>query len=201
MPKEYTFPPKLEIIIAHLKAVRALDDYVRGIEMRKDIEDLSNHVRQELDRSVLRPAGWRDLEVSKGVLYSFPMSPAPDNALLTKWWVAEGSAIRVAVEVTGPVHAVCDPYVELWVPDAWDKREAFIKDIKQFKPPDFEHVSDYPVGELTTTSSIFKYVPYETCIGPDGLFDGARFIGSFRDATAALVKLENDIDGILAGLD
>lgn len=43
MPKEYTFSPKMKLIIAHLKTVRSLDEYVRGIEMKKDVQDLSNH--------------------------------------------------------------------------------------------------------------------------------------------------------------
>jgi hypothetical protein len=119
MPKEYTFSPKLKLIVAHLKTVRSLDNYVRGIEMKKDIQDLSNHLRQELNSSVLRPAEWSDLELSKGVLYSSgPMAPAPNNALLTKWG---GGAIRLAVELPDPVHpdnSDYDPYVELSVPEA-----------------------------------------------------------------------------------
>jgi len=199
MPKEYTFPPKLKLIIAHLEAVRALDAYLSG-EMQKDVADLSHHVRQELNRSVLRPAGWSDLDASKGVLYSGPMAPAPDNALLSKWEVAE-KALRIAVGIEPPVHANDPPYVELCVPDPWKKRDAFIKEIKRFKPLGFEHASDYPIGELASTSSVFKYIRFEESTGPDGLFDVTHFIDSFRDATAALVKLEKDIDGILACLD
>jgi hypothetical protein len=43
MSKECTFSPKMKLIIAHLKTVRSLDEYVRGIEMKKDVQDLSNH--------------------------------------------------------------------------------------------------------------------------------------------------------------
>jgi hypothetical protein len=128
------------------------------------------------------------------------MAPAPKNAVLTKW---EGSAIRLGVELPYPVppdHSDYPPYVELWVPDAWKEREKFIAETKLIKPPDFEHVSDH-LEEVVTTSSIWKYIPYETCItGPESRFDGNLFIDSFRNATKALVNLEKDIDRILAGL-
>lgn len=199
-PTEYTFSPKLKLIIAHLKAVRALTDYVNGVEMKKDIQGLSNFLRQELTRSVLRPAGWKDMEGSKGVLYSSPMAIDPGNALLTKWEVVDGHPIAVAAEVVWPVPAGYEPYVELRIPEAWEKRQEFLEKIKRFKPPDFEHASDYSVGELTETTSIFKYVPYDRCLGVDGLFDGTRFIDAFRDAMTALVKLEKDVDGVLASL-
>ena len=47
MPKEFTFSPKLKLVIAHLTAVRALDEYAHGVEMKKDIRDLANYLRQE----------------------------------------------------------------------------------------------------------------------------------------------------------
>jgi hypothetical protein len=200
MPKEYTFPPKLKLIFAHLKAVRALNDYVSGVEMEKDIKELSNHLRQELSRSVLRPAGWKELEQSKGVLYSSPTATSPGNALLQKWEVIDGRSIAIAVEVVSPVHWH-ESYVELWIPEAWKKREEFRKKIRPLMPRGFEHFNDSPAGELTPTTSIFKYIPYEHFLGSDGVLDGASFLDAFRDATAALVHLENDIDGILVGFE
>jgi hypothetical protein len=84
------------------------------------------------------------------------------------------------------------------------EREKFIDEIRLIKPTDFKHVSEYPVGEMAATSSIWKYIPYERCIdestGIENRFDGDRFINSFREATAAIVNLEKDIDRILAGL-
>ena len=199
MPKEFTFSPKLKLVIAHLPAVRALNEYVSGFEMKKDIGNLSSYLRQELSQSVLRPAGWTDLTAEKGVLYSGPK--VSDGEGRTKWQVSEGAAIKLAVEVPSPADQDYEPYVELWIPDPWDKRDRFIAEIERFKPHDFVHVSDDPIGANTTTTSIFKYIPYAGCIEPDGEFNGARFIDSFREAATALVKLEAEIDGILARLD
>ena len=148
---------------------------------------------------MLGPAGWTDLNAEKGVLYSGPKVSNGEGR--TKWQVSEGAAIMLAVEVPSPVDGNCEPYVELWIPDLWEKRDRFIAEIERFKPHDFEHVSDHPTGEFAATSSIWKYIPYAACIEPDGEFDGTLFIDSFREAMAALVKLEAEIDGILARLD
>ncbi|MCX6625674.1 MAG: hypothetical protein NTY38_32355 [Acidobacteria bacterium] len=57
MPKEFAFAPKLKLIADHLKAVRTLYKYVNGVELKKDLQDLSNYLQQDLSRSVFRPAG------------------------------------------------------------------------------------------------------------------------------------------------
>ena len=157
MPKEFTFSPKLKLVIAHLTAVRTLNEYVSGFEMKEDVRDLSSHLRQELSQSVLRPAGWTDLNAQKGVLYSGPK--VSDGEGRTKLQVSEGAAIRLAVEVLSPVDMDNEPYVKLWIPDPWEERDRFIAEIKRFKPHDFEHVSDHPTVEWETTTSIFKYIP------------------------------------------
>lgn len=74
MPNEYTFTPKLKLIVDHLKAVRTLDEYVNGVGLKKDMQGLSNHLQQDLSHSVLHPAGWEDLEAVDGCLYSSPKS-------------------------------------------------------------------------------------------------------------------------------
>src|SRR5205807_9679097 len=65
MPKEYAFPPKFKVIVNHLKAVRTLDEYVNGAVLKKDMQDLFNHVMRELTNKVLRPAGWSDMHCDK----------------------------------------------------------------------------------------------------------------------------------------
>jgi hypothetical protein len=86
VPKEYIFSPKFRLIVDHLKAVRTLDEYVNGIGLKKDMQDLSNHLEQDLSHSVLRPAGWEDLYAVEGTLYSSPKS---------KWHVVRGDVIAI----------------------------------------------------------------------------------------------------------
>jgi hypothetical protein len=84
------------------------------------------------------------------------------------------------------------------VPGNWKKRSEFIAKLKA--PTGFEHVSQYPEGELTEATSVFKYVPYKSYVGAKGLFDATGFIDAFREATKALVAMEKSIDGILERL-
>ena len=198
MPKEYTFTPKLKLIVDHLKAVRALDEYVNGVGLKKDMQDFSNHLQQDLSRSILRPAGWEDLYASDGGLYSSPKSGSPKNQLIQKWCVVEDDAIAIAICPSWPVQDDDEPYAELYVPENWQKRQQFIAELKP--PPGFEHVSQYGDGELAETTSIFKYVRYESYIRPDGRFDATGFVEGFRAATKSLVAMEKEIDQILERL-
>src|ERR1035438_7474449 len=104
MPKEYTFPRKFKLIVDHLKAVRALDEYVNG-GLKKDMQDFSNYLQHDLSRSVLRPAEWEDLYAVKGCLYSSPKS---------KWRVVKGDVIKIEICPDWPVQYDDDPYVNLY---------------------------------------------------------------------------------------
>ena len=198
MPREYTLAPKLKLIVDHLKAVRTLDEYVNGVGLKKDMQDFSNHLQQDLSRSILRPAGWEDLYASEGSLYSSPKSGSPDNQLVQKWSVVEDDVIAIAISPSWPVQDDDEPYAELYVPKDWEKRQQFIAELKP--PPGFEHVSQYSDGELAETTSVFKYVRYESYIGPDGRFDATGFVEGFRAATKSLVAMEKEIDQILERL-
>jgi hypothetical protein len=196
MPKEFTLTPKFKLIVDHLKAVRALDEYVNGVGLKKDMQDLTNDLKRALSRDVLRPAGWEDLYAWEGCLYSSPQSKS-------KWRVVRGNIIRgniIAIEIYSawPVQDEDEPSVGLCVPEKWKKRQQFVTKLKP--PPGFEHASQYDDGELAETTSVFKYVPYESHVGPNGRFDAAAFIAAFREATKALVALKKDIDQILASL-
>src|ERR1700693_3124430 len=114
MSKEdkYFFTPKFKLIVECLKAVHTLDEYVNGVGLKKDMQDLSNHLQQELSHSVLHPAGWEDLYAVKGNLYS---SPSPNS----KWKVVRDDVIAIEICVAWPVQridTVDEPYVNLYVP-------------------------------------------------------------------------------------
>jgi hypothetical protein len=47
---------------------------------------------------------------------------------------------------------------------------------------------------------VFKYVRYESYVGPDGRFDATAFIEAFREATKTLVAMEKEVDQILERL-
>ena len=117
MPREYTLAPKLKLIVDHLKAVRTLDEYVNGVGLKKDMQDFSNHLQQDLSRNILRPAGWEDLYASEGSLYSSPKSGSPENQLIQKWCVVEDDAIAIAICPSWPVQDDDEPYAELYVPE------------------------------------------------------------------------------------
>jgi hypothetical protein len=187
--KEYTFTPKLKLLVDHLKAVRALDEYVNG-ELKKDMQGLSNHLQQDLNSRVFRPAGWEDLYSSDGCLYSSPQSK--------RWRVVRDDVIAIEIDHAWPVQADDEPSVGLYVPANWKKQGAFIEKLKP--PTGFEHVSQYPDGELTEETSIFKYLRYTSFIRPKGLFDSIGFIDAFRKATKSLVAMKKRIDAILESL-
>lgn len=177
MPKEqYTPTPKLKLVLDHLKALRTLDEYVNAAGgLKADVQDLSNYLQPDLNRSLLRPAGWDDLYAEKGNLYSSPKS---------KWGVVRGDHIAMQIYLAWPVRDDYDdePSVNLYVPENWKKRLAFREKLKLL--PGFEHVGQYPDGEITETTPIFKYVPY----------------AGQREAAKTLVAMESDIDRILERL-
>jgi hypothetical protein len=189
MSNEYTCPPKLKLIVEHLNAVRTLVQYVNGVALKKDMQDLSNYLQQDLSSSILHPAGWEDLYPAEGSLCSSPRS---------KWRVVRGDVIAIEICPAWPVQEDYEPYVNLYVPPNWKKRSQFIAKLKA--PPGFEHVSQYSEGELSEDTSVFKYLPYTSYV-VGGLFDSTGFIDAFREATKALVAMEKVIDGILERLD
>jgi hypothetical protein len=188
MAKTYSLTPRLKLIVDHLEAVRALDEYVAGGGLKKDMQGLSNHLQQDLNSSVLRPAGWEDLWAEGALLYSSPKS---------KWQVVRDDVIAIEVYPAWPVQDE-EPSVNLYVPANWKRRTQFIDKLKP--PLGFEHVSQYPAGELAEETSVFKYLPYTNYLRAGGEFDCSGFIDAFREAAKALVVKEEDIDEILAGL-
>jgi hypothetical protein len=193
MPKEYTPTPKLKLILDHLNALRTLDEYVNGVGLKTDMQGFSHYLQQELNL-VLRPAGWGDLYTEGGSLYSSPKSKLGKS----KWGVVKGDHIAMEIYPAWPVQDDDEPSVGLYVPANWKKQSQFIGKLKP--PPGFEHVSQYPDGELAEASSVFKYIPYTSYIGATGLFDSTGFIDAFREATKTLVAMEKVIDGILERL-
>jgi hypothetical protein len=167
-----------------------LEEYVNGVGLKKDMQDLSNHLQHELSRSVLQPAGWSDLQAEKGCLYSTPKSKP-------KWRAVKGAFIKVEIYLAWPVQDDCESYVNLYVPPKWKKRSEFRGKLKA--PIGFQHVKDSDV-ELADETSVFKDVPYESYVGADGLFDFAAFIDAFQEATKAIVNMEKSIDKILEGM-
>lgn len=190
MPKEYSMPPRLKLIVDHLKAVRTLDEYVTGVGLKKDMEGLVNHLQQDLTHSVLHPAGWEDLYAADGRLYSSPAKP--------KWRVVKGDVIAIEICASWPVQDDDEPYVNLYVPPNWKKRAQFTGKLKA--PPGFEHVSQSPDGKYAEETSVFKYLPYTSYIGAGDLFDCAGFVDAFREATKTLVAMEGIVDGVLGRL-
>ena len=125
-----------------------------------------------------------------GCLYSSPKS---------KWRVVKGDVIAVEICPAWPVQDDNEPYVNLYVPPKWKKRQLFADKLRSKTPPGFEHVSQYP-DELSEETSVFKNLPYVSYVGAEGLFDSTGFIDAFREATRSLVAMEKVIDGILEGL-
>jgi hypothetical protein len=203
MQKEYTLPSKLKLIVDHLGATRALDEYMNGSGLKKDMQDLTIYLQQDLSRTILRPAGWKDLRASKGNLYSSPEGASPENALIQKWCVVADEAIAIEVCLAWPVRrtdTVPEPYVNLYVPPEWEKRAEFIAALKSTTPSGFRHTSQSDF-ELSEEISIFRDVSYTTHVGAEGAFDCASFLDAFRSAAKALVDIQHDIDRILMSLD
>jgi hypothetical protein len=53
----YTAPPKLKLIFDHLRAIRTINEYVDGEGMKKDMQELFNHVAKESQRTKTRWMG------------------------------------------------------------------------------------------------------------------------------------------------
>lgn len=189
MPKQFTFAPRLKLVLDHLRAVRVLHKYVNGGDLEKDIEGLKNELRLELNRHLLVPAGWEEIVGYEGGMYSQPSK---------KWRVVRGDNIELEICLARPVGDDDVPYVNLYVPEGWKKRKAFISELKP--PQGFQHASELDASEPLEGRSIFKYVRYEDYLGTDGVFDSDRFMEAIRSAAETLVKLEKDIDGMLERL-
>ena len=144
--KEFKLTPKFKLIVDHLKAVRTLAEYVNGAGLKKDIQDLANYLQRDLSAGVLRPAGWEDLYRWEGCLYSSPLGINTLNALLPKWSVVEDNVIAIEIVLNGPIVADEEPYVSLYVPETWERRQQFMAKLEP--PPGFEHVSQHPEGAL-----------------------------------------------------
>jgi hypothetical protein len=142
-------------------------------------------------RNVLKPAGWESLERMQGGFYSGPT----DN----KWRVVKGDYIALAIYPVWPVGDTSDtaPSVGLYVPPKWKLRNEFTKLVKARAPKGFEHISQYPEGEIDDTCPVFKYVHYSDFIGTGGVFNEQAFLKAFQDAAAALLAMEKSIDGIV----
>jgi hypothetical protein len=193
MPKTYTFAPKLKLVADHLKAIRTLDEYVNGVGLKKDMQDFSNYLQQDLSRDVFRPAGWEDLYTEDGALYSSPKSSGPRST----WRVVKGDFIAVEIYPAWPVQDE-EPFVNLYVPADWKKRLQFLA---KLKPPEgFEHFNQYSEGELEKTVSIIKFLPYTNYVGADGSFDSTGFLDAFREAAKTLVAMEKVIEVILESI-
>jgi hypothetical protein len=188
MSEEYACPPKLKPIIDHLKAVCTIDEYVNGIGLEKDIQELSNFLQRDLSRRVLRPAGWEELYPMEGALYSSPES---------KWQVVKDDRIAIEIYIQRPAPKGECCTVNLFVPPNWKKREQFIAKLKA--PPGFEHVSQHAPDELLDYS-VFRAIRYGSYLTSGDLFDSTAFSNAFRKATKALVSRESVIDAILKRL-
>lgn len=194
MAREWSFSPRLRIVLDHLRAVRALHGYITEGLVEKDIEILRNELRRELNRQVLTPKNWEELEDEKGWMYSRPQSKPK------KWNVVRGDNIALEVYLATPVGDENDPYVNLYVPCTWRRRKLFLDKLVRITPPSFKHASQFSPGELAEEYSILRFVPYENYLGADGVFKGDRFMKAIRTAAEAVVKLESEIDRILASL-
>jgi len=195
MSREYTLPARLRLTVDHLNAVRTLDAYVRYGELEDDMRGLTEHLRQKL-ASVLQPARWEGLYQSDRKLYSSPIDKP-------RWKVLrDDDCIALEIYLAEPVgeyeddEEVGEPYVNLYVPPEWEKRVQFTDALKPEMPSGFQHVSE---GEFTEETSIFTYIPY-THYATDGIFDLSAFIDGFREAAAALVKMESTVDSVLERL-
>jgi hypothetical protein len=184
--EEYIVSRKFKLIVDHLDAVQTLHEYITGVELKHDLKGMSEHLRRDLTHTVFQPVDWEDLEARHGSLYSRPRSKP-------KWRVVRGGFIEVEICAEW-LFEDGHPYVQLAVPPGWKKQSQFIAKLKA--PPGFEHPSNYPPGDFTPETSIFKYIPYESCIGAKGEFDATVF----RDAANILVRMEGRIDKILEGL-
>ncbi len=192
MASEYALAPRLKIVMDHLRAVRALDDYQSCGGMDKDMRDMANHLMQVLNRDVIRPAGWGDLAFRKYWLYSGPAS--------NKWRVFKDESIALKVYVAWPAFddVENDMSVNLHVPPKWEKRKRFNERIKA--PAGFEKFTQYPEGEMDDSCSIWKFVRYMDFVGADNIFDAPSFIAEITDAVKTLVGWEKNIDTCLADL-
>ena len=198
MPKAYTLTPKLKLVVDHLKAVRTLYEYVNGVGLKKDMQELANYLQEDLSRDVFRPAGWEDLYMTDGSLWSSPKSSSSKSSgARSTWLVVKGDLIAVQIYPAWPVDDE-EPFVDLYIPEDWKKRPQFLAKLKA--PQGFDHFNQYSEGELEKSVSVIKFLPYTNYLGADGSFDCAGFLDGFRQAAKTLVGMEQGIEAILERL-
>jgi len=188
MPVGYSPPPKLALVLNHLRALGTINEYLNSaVGMARDVTELFNHVTRELNNSVLKPAGWEPFHRETGYLYSFPADG--------RWRVVRGDQIGICIYPTPPLgdEDDDDPSVNLYVPAKWKLLKKFAAQLKA--PPGFDHIRDYP--GYNDDCPTFRYVRYAECLGSDGKFNQAKFFKAFADATATLVALEGTIDKVI----
>jgi hypothetical protein len=189
MTKGYTLPDKLRLVFDHLRALRTLNDYVEG-SMETDMQSLTNHVVRELNRDVLRPAGWGDLHSVEGCLYS-----SPRDAKL--WQVVPDDNLALQIYLAWPVYddSDTDTNIDLYVPEEWEQRQEFLDSLTA--PLGFKHVRDCDESELVDNTSMIKFLSYEDFADASGHFDADHFIDALRDAAKTLVGWQSEIDKCL----
>lgn len=187
MTKGYTLPNKLKLIFDHLRALRTLNDYVNG-SMKADMQGLTNYVVRELNRDVLRPAGWGDLQAVDGYLYSNPR----DKKL---WQVVPDDNLALQLYLSRPVYDDADPNISLYVPEEWTQRQEFLDSLTA--PPPFRLVRDCEESEVDDSTSMIKFLSYEEFADAGGLFNVDHFIDALRDAAKTLVGWQREIDKCL----
>jgi hypothetical protein len=189
MTKGYTLPNKLRLIFDHLRALRTLNDYVTD-SMETDMQGLSNHVVRELNRDVLRPAGWENLQSDQGSLFS-----RPQNKKL--WQVVPDDNLALRLDLARPVYDPADTFIDLYVPEEeeWKQRQEFLDSLTA--PLGFKHVRDCDGSELVDNTSMIKFLSYEDFADASGHFDADHFIDALRDAAKTLVGWHGEIDKCL----
>ena len=156
--------------------------------MKADMQDLTKHVVRELNRDVLRPAGWEDLQSYQGCLYSNPLDKEP-------WQVVPDDNLAIRIYLARPVYNDGKTNIDLYVPEEWKQRQQFLDSLTP--PPDFTHVSDCEAAEVDDNTAIIKFLPYEDFTDAGGSFDTEHFIDALRDATITLIGWKGEIDKCL----
>jgi hypothetical protein len=190
MTKGYTLPNKLRLIFDHLRALRTLNDYVKG-SMEADMQSLTNHVVRELNRDVLRPNGWEDLQSDQGCLWSRPRDKRA-------WQVVPDDNLALQIYLAWPVYddSDTDTNIDLYVPEGWEQRQEFLDSLTA--PPGFTHVRDCDESvEVDDTTSMIKFLSYEDFADAGGPFNVEHFIDALRDDTKTLVGWQGEIDKCL----
>jgi hypothetical protein len=123
--KEFALAPRLNLVLKHLSAVRELDAYTHSGGLEKDVQGLRSELRQDLNRHLITPAGWEQLEDQKVTLFSRPQK---------RWGVVREDNIALQIYLALPFGDTDNPYVNLYVPANWKKRKLFLKKLELKAP-------------------------------------------------------------------